>query len=378
MIDNHTLGDEKMKKVLSVLLCIAFFVVLAIILINAKDETLNPEILPLLTKESKPTNNNAYYMLLGFPAPAKQDPEHYGRQQVDAYEAGEEIQTMNGPWVQDGNNILCKGPETDCFQSYIAKKQEVSRVISDNRAWLQRYRELIRYTDYQRIVKPSLTGPMIQVAALRDSHRLLQAQIVLDPVIMRDLLSQDIAFWRMILGKETDLVTKMLAVSMTKSSYSLLQYILTKHPELQPAFVDELTPLSEAEKSAVNFLWDEFVSLANHLLKTGYYPGQNMSGVFDKIVYSRAGMYFYKKNATVNQVYRIHRRVLAAIPQGIPAIEQVYVEETEGMLKRWNMLYNPHGKVLISIALANPATAECLQRIDSLDQQITKIAAQMR
>ena len=364
-----------MKKILSVLLCIVIFVVLVIVLINIKDETLNPEILPLLTWESKPTDNNAYYMLLGFAAPAKQDPKAYAQQQIETYEAGEEIQQVENPSVQDDNNILCKMSEEDCLTNYTTKKLEISQVITDNRVWLQRYRELIKHKDYHGVVKPSLTVPMFQVAALRDSHRILQAQIAMDPVAMRDVLSQDIAFWRMVLGKKTDLITKMLAVSMSKSSYSLLQYILTEYPELRPAFKYELKPLSEAEKSAAYCLEYEFIGLANLLLELNYEPGQSIfdgSDILDKIATSRVGMYFYKKNATVNQEYNIHLRFLGAIQQGAPAIEQVYVEETEGILKRWNVLYNPQGKMLISLAHLNPA--EYIQKIYSLDQQIQGIA----
>lgn len=363
-----------MKKILSVLLGIVIFVVLAIVLINVKDETLNPKILPLLTWESKQTDNNAYYMLLGFSAPPNQDPKGFAQQQIETYEAGEEVQELDRPRVQDDNNVLCKKSEKDCFHGYTTKKQDVSQVLSHNRVWLQRYQELIKYKDYRQVIKPSLTAPMLQVAALRNSHKLLQAQIALDPVNMRDLLSRDITFWRMILGKEMGLITKMLAVSMTKSSYSLLQYILTEHPELRPAFKYELAPLSEAEKSAVRCLEYEFIGLANLLLELNYEPDQSIfdgSNILDKIVRSRVGMYFYKKNATVNQEYNIHLSFLNAIPQGVPAIEQVYVEEAEGILKRWNVLYNPQGKVLISVARINPA--EYIQKIDSLDQQIKEI-----
>ncbi len=128
-----------MKKILFILLCTAIFIVLAAIWINAKDEQLNPDILPLLTWERKPTDNNSYYMLLGFSALENRDPETYAREQIKRYEAGEEVQQENSPTVQDDNDILCEMSEDKCFVSYLEKAQELFQVITENQVWLQRY-----------------------------------------------------------------------------------------------------------------------------------------------------------------------------------------------------------------------------------------------
>lgn len=359
-----------MKKFLFLILSVLTFGTCSLLLVNASDETLNPAILPLLTWDTQPIDNNAYPLLLGFSAAANQAPLEFAQQRLQAYSAQATDPQDYRSTVRDNEHLLCNGADKpQCFENYLTQQDQINQLLTENTLWLHRYRRLIQYTHYRNTLKPTLSSPIPAFSAVLQSQKLLLAQIALNPIDMAPVLHQDITFWRNILRQKTHLITKMVAVNATASGYRLLHHLLRQQPEQLSLFHSILLPLNTAEKSLSASLNSEFQLMANGLLALKkQLSNAGPSNGFDALIQSPVGLYFYQKNATVNQLYQYHVRIQAAAEKDHAALEQAYHTlsiELKNVLNQWSILYNPVGKILISIATPNMSKSR--QKIDALD-----------
>lgn len=364
-----------MKKFFLILCGLLVAAVLTIVLVNGKDEPLNPAIPPLLSWQVTLVDHNGYPFLLGFSAPSDQDPLVLGEKRIEAFRSGKKdplYEQAANPVVKDPDALLCRMTEEGCYQQYQTETAAIEQLAVDNLSWLERYEKLIQFPHYQEILEPRLTTPLISYGGLSKTHQLFLAGIALDPVDRAGQLRQDIRFWRMVLAQPSGLISKMVAANSAKSAYALLHLILQDHPQLHSAFLQELQPLSDDERSLVHCLNQEFAIMAKLFLDLKYDEDAISGSGFDRILNSRIGMYFYQRQATVNRYYRYHLKLLNAVKESQAAMQELGRKETADLLDTWKMAYNPVGRTLLSIAI--PQISSSLRQIEELDDQIKATA----
>lgn len=364
-----------MKRYIIILTFLLLTPIIVFVVINGRDESFEPKVEALLSMPIRDVADNVYPYLLGFGCGPEQDPQASGWEIIQIHEGGEKKEETDKFTVKDVGNVLCNVTKADCLSGYRDYPQTVYRILADNQLWLQRYRQLIHHKHYACLVSFSLEGPFPPFGVVRDAQRLLQAQIVLDPLMMTDGLEEEIEFWRMVLSQPTDLITKMLAVESLKSTYSFLGQILEKHPELQSRFKKQFRPLDKDEKSLTPSLEYEFVAMANIILALEYAPDtENVDGLpffLGNKLLRKVSFSFYKKNATVNQYYHYFNKLERAIPQGAAAMKAVYQEEVEESTKKLAYVYNPIGKIILNIGITPMHSYQ--KRIEDLDSLITEL-----
>ena len=370
-----------MKKIILILTCLLFIPAIVFFAMNSRDEPLDPKAKALLNLQIQDVDDNAYPFLLGFACAPEQNPQTWGKERIRLSEVGEESTLTGNFTVEDSNNELCNFTEANCLKKYLDAPQTIQRVLKDNQLWLLRYRQLIAHKHYAYISSFSFNSPLPSFRVIRDAQKLLQADIVLDPLLVTDGLDEDIEFWRMILSQPTDLITKIVAVATLRSSYSFLNQLLEQYPELRPRFKQQLRSLNNDEKSLAHSMDLEFIIMAKIILNLQYEKDiENVCNIenvlqppffFDSKWLRRMSFSFYKKNATINQCYHYIDKQQNATLQGSAAMETVYQEEVEKSTKIFFYAYNPIGKILLSIGIAPMHSYQ--KRIEDLDSLITEL-----
>jgi len=366
------------KWLLLLLLCAAG----ALLLINAIDEPLAPEVTalvqdqgPLLTRQQ-----NMYYSTVSFNA-AAQDMEEAGWDRVQAInaslragktilEADKETEQPRRTFVGDKTHLpgfgKASGELSDSLEFVRQHGAEADQFLADNRVLLERYAALQRYPHFAVTVPANtfLVGePQWEYIYL--ARRLWKLELAgllaggrVDEAI--DSLQRDTYFWRRVLAERRQtLLGKGIVTFYVADDFHLASqfaHSYTLNTAQLAALHESDAPLTADERSMAGAFEDEFLqereelsliddpAATMKLLGKDYSPSAGER--FSTFLQSR----FYLRNATLNFAYRKLRQGIEAESHacyGFKEEEPVYPLPMKLSLE---MLRNPVGQTFANIS----------------------------
>ncbi len=369
--------------------------------INLIDQRIDPAAVAALDfprRASVADGDNAYYALYGFRAAPDADPHAAGIAFVasansrkhhvsgtEAARAPEELKFVGS------TEKLCKQRKEDCLRQYRTKRRDIRQLAESNSVLLDRYRALYRYPVFQETLDKRLLGTALP-SFPGDEHRLVLALIglaALDGQVESALraLAADTVFWRRVLERADTLITKMIATSFLDQNFALLAEIAQRYqhrPAVLSSAKNMVAPMTAAERSCT----DAF--RAEYAWQAGLFDAWS-EGRFDNIGLDEdpnpAGRMLIrlmlKPNATINLLlsrYQTTVRIAEAPAHELVEMSDMLSREEERAadIIRWDMVYNPIGKVMAAISAPSlHAYARYAARVHNLDGRIQLVALQL-
>jgi len=404
-----------MKIIKKILLWSAlFFAVLLLLLfiVNAFDEDLSPEISTLATVPGAAVaqQENGYFNFYGFAAPAGQDAHQRGVELVREYEqttAGDQKRTIASGedrnrednsigFVGDRSKLCGRSSTSDqCLAFYARHGGDTSRLLADNMLLLERYDRLIRYRHFQLTVKPYPTIPIPSFDLVRTAHQLWLAKISRlleqgERAAVLAALQQEASFSRRMAEESSSMIDKLIAFMILSDDLRALSGIISMHnlmPAEKVAAEAILRPLTEPEMSFGRVFRYEFEMNRNFL--TSAVKGGHLYALFESestyeaaSFLSKAKWFFIRPllnvNATLNLLHRRYVNTLefdALSAKVFAARMKAGNVNRNGTALRWNMIYNPAGKVYD--AVLTPDYSEYTGRGHKLDGLMLLVSLQL-
>ena len=351
---------------------------LAALLVNARDETLIPEVRTLLTAAPNPYSDedNIYVALQGFDAPPAESVIAAGEARIEQYNRNVDVALRDaralspeGLLAEDPHRLAFKGDisfirplESSVWNEAPQHEQQIEALLQDNHELLERYLALILLRGYYETARPSVLMP--SPVAPNEVRRLFLAQLALQMRAPNPLQRQiglaalevDIRAWRRVLTGEGTLLWKMLAIAFLQSDYLLLaDLIADPGADLAPReqYAESLVPLFDAGDFDLGRAFAaEFRVQVATLRSPDTESRRGAQGWLERAG-SRMSDHFLKLNATENLLATETLRWMAAAadpPRFYAATRSsaAWPIEPRG---RWllPLSYNPLGKVLTRV-----------------------------
>jgi len=169
--------------------------------------------------------------------------------------------------INDFNTACRTEVEAACITAF-QSSDDVFRQWQASESWLlPRYRELIHYRGWREPVPFHLTAPLPPFGLVVDSQMLmfLDARVLAergDYSGVRDLLEEDLAFWRRVLESSDTLISKMVATNSIKRHFELGNLVLRQIPPEHALSVMPAgwgIPISDSERSMRRCLVGEWL-----------------------------------------------------------------------------------------------------------------------
>ncbi len=370
--------------------------------INLIDQRIDPAAVAALDfsrQASVADGDNAYYALYGFRAAPDADPHAAGSVFVasansrtnrvsgtEAARAPEELKFIGS------TEKLCKQRKEECLRQYRTKRRDIRQLAESNSVLLDRYRALYRYPAFQETLDKRLLGTSLPPYP-GDEHRLVLALIglaALDGEVESALraLAADTAFWRRVLGRADTLITKMIATSFLDQNFTLLGEIAQRYrhePGSLSAAKTMIAPLTATERSCAEAFRAEYAWQANLFVVMSEGRFDDI-GLLDENPNPAGRMLMrlmLKPNATINLLlprYETTVRIAQAPADKLIEMSDLLAREEEQAtdIIRWDMVYNPIGKVMAAISAPSTYTyARYAGRVHNLDGRTRLVALQL-
>lgn len=372
-------------------------VILLLLLVNAFDQDIKPEVLTFVdfSSEVVPPEQNAYPAILGHFAPVNEDPHRKGMEILAVHN-----EIAGKPWVYDptgidirdkvlgANKLVFQGKATDlcernaerCLPAYAAKAREIEDLLRNNRTLARRYYALYEYPHFRETAKDSVNILIFSDDA--NMNALLRAEIGLKAVRGQShealqMLARDLKFQRMRLRESRTLIAKMMAVAAVRRELSLLSEIMSaKRFNVAEAKLTEqmLKPLDRSELDMHRIFRAEFAVVKVTLESIPL--DADAETAFDYVA-----RVFFKRNATINLMYERHR-TLAMLSQlsaddFVNRLKSSEVDEEQNA--RWlhrRLVYNPVGGTLFGINTVGLYTGY-IGRVHNLDALMRLVRLQL-
>jgi hypothetical protein len=387
-------------RVIKWLLIVVLVLVGALFAINAVDESLKPEAAAALRwpDPAVKDGDNGYFALVGLSAPSGQDAADWGRRWVEAMNrasSGDEIKAAEkslaaAPFKLVGAATpLCDfRADQPCAPQAVKNAGAIAQLTADNAELLGRYAALGRFPQVADTYRPqSISHPIIGVMPYGYAQRLLLSQRLAEldkeggaPALAS--IAADIDLQRKVLAGAGSLILKMAANAALARDYQALAEVLRRHSELAAAEAATLqrilAPLNSQELALTPALMAEFRGMAAVLddpaiadpatyqlvqtlgaaapAITAPAPPILKAAVLDAVLaplLKGTVAVLLQKNATRNFQFEVIGAYAAL--DSLPA--SGYAEAERALRARqdegpnWTWLYNPIGKLLMSIAL---------------------------
>jgi hypothetical protein len=377
------------------LLALALLLFAAAFIINAHDEQLSPQARALLTPPPNPYKpaGNIFLALLGADAPPGESIIAAGLTKVSSYNQRVDALMRNpGLAAQEAFLLPPENPQRlafkgDCgfvkplqeslWQTIPPHREQVEKLLADNRELYQRYLALHEMHGYYETARPSWLVPSMPWPVCE--RKVFLAEYVLR-ARSRDLtqrhqalgdLQDDVRLWRRVFAGEGALVSKMLSVAYLQQDYLLLA----------DTIADPQVPIPVREQDADSVVprfdlrdWDLGRAFAAELRVSSSVVKQTHE--LSRSAWAADGE---PRGAVRRELARLYNRV------GGPEPAAAVVSLPTG-LSAWTLLltYNSGGKVLATIGDASYAEhppgvwdAAAVQRLVRLGYEIRrqKIAA---
>ena len=378
-------------------------VLLLVGLVNLRDEELTPEAQALaeFQRPPLPEGQNAYLALVGFDAPMGVDPIAAGIQVVTEHEVSSVTDPLGakrverianaGAWpVRDGHlkfvgdtSTMCDPISKPCLQPSPTDAKQLRAMAEANKQLIARYLDLQHMTGYANTSVPDPLQPMPS-GGWRQTRNLLLTQASLDGLSGKEdqalaFLAADLAFWRRVLGTDSQMIDEMIAVRVLASDLALLsELIATPSFDVREHMAQlrrMLAPLTPAERNAGRMFKREFASWARLIVVN--HEGATRSEDNDW-ANRYASRLLWKKSASLNDAARFFT-LLQTLGSHPPADFSRLRRELEIASKMsgpgiaWT--YNPIGKMLVRIGV--PAYPDFVARVFDLAAYVQLVRAQL-
>ncbi len=260
--------------------------------------------------------DNLYYWLLGFDAPAGSDPVARGQAVHAALMTANSVSRTWGEFeyidppsasplvTTDGRlRALCNVSRPDCFLELRRQAVDVMDIAERHEDLLDRYRGLYTVADMQTLSPVHVVGSMKTIPIdVSHIHRLHLARIAVhpDPAEAATALAQDIVFARRVLGLADEMILKAMAMHWLGSDLQLYAQLLDidAYPldALHPVST-QLAPLTPSEWDMTGVLKREFRTTARSLIGLVPEPQPLAAGVE---IPGSLFRFNFKPNATIN------------------------------------------------------------------------------
>jgi hypothetical protein len=268
-------------------LLLALVVVGAIwLLINARDESLNPRVRAVLDAKHDyiSADNNLFFAILAFDSQADGDIGQQGRELYASYLAALHANpqvafdfksgaTFTRESFVGNKDVLCarSGRVEDCIERVIAHPEEFQKLVTENHLLLNRYQAVSTYTRLENPIDLTFATPVAPWAPFMLGKRLFLTNVALDIRLGRidagiERLRSDLAFTRQILAEpDIILIDKFILAASERASLGFISDLLRTRT-LSDAQYAELnaivTPLTASERSLAIAFSREFTAFA--------------------------------------------------------------------------------------------------------------------
>lgn len=377
---------------------VALAVVLS--LINLHDRKLDPRAADAMLQAPTTLADaaNAMFAMYGPGIPDGEDPQTFGRRDVEAnnqrmhaidegkpYDQSElkamDQQNQSVPWVGETKDLCGKDGKdrVDWLHDYVAHRSAIQKLARDNKLRLARYRALYAYPGYadrmlNRVASayPDMQGP---------EHETVLGQLAIqaadgNPDAAAQDLATDTQFWRRVLAGAGTIITKSVAANHLASNYALASEIAARYKS-RPNLAARLAPMTAAVtpeekdwKAAINGEFQRQAYLYGQVVKAPvHWTIRGWRDTFGGL----AGKVLLKPNDSINRSFRYLDSLQAL--NTVPAYS--LIDKTKSLRRdfvktvaivRLDLVYNPFGKILLGMGTASPETiARYIARTHNLD-----------
>lgn len=366
---------------------------IALLLINWRDQPPSEAALRLEREyRNRPAvadADNAYVYAMGSEVAPDADPREAGLRRIewvrtlppealypvkgDPVTLYDTYRSSRSPRVQKISEA-CRTKFVDCSEALEGSDDELRTWIESEQWLLERYSILLRHPGWRESVPFDGRVALPNYATLLEGQKLLLAKAYLlagqgDAIALRELLGNDVRFWRRVLASSDILVTKMIAVSALSRTFGMGNLALRRLPAgLQlAAMPGEWTiPLSDGERSMHRCLTGEWVAAGLMLDRSmpptgmawfGDGDPQSEIGFFDAAV-NRAFRPMFRPQDMKNRQAEMFLRMSAALDVPIERFSDGLDQARQNSGVSTNPianLYNPIGRILLWISAGSYA-----------------------
>ena len=362
---------------------------LTLLLINWRDEPPSEAALQLAAaNRDRPAvsdADNAYVHVMGFIVAPNADPHEAGARRIDWLRrlhdqrqlpvgddplAGDESYKSTRPAAAQNLSDTCRLASRECAVALEAGTDVMREWVSSEKWLLERYLVLVRHPGWLETAPFDSRAPLPPYGLVFDGQKLLLAKAYLlanqgDAAGVRDLLADDVRFWRHVLASSDILITKMIAVSALNRSFGIGNLVLRQLPaetELQGMPQEWTTPLTDTERSLLRCFTGEWIfgdDLLQEIVASGSWrrlaDSEGDANVADKVV-GRALMPLFQPQDTSNRRADMFVRATQAmnvpfeqLPKGLEQARVIF-ENPNGRSSPLTRLYNPVGDLVLWVS----------------------------
>ncbi|MEM7432945.1 MAG: hypothetical protein AAF351_13565 [Pseudomonadota bacterium] len=356
-----------------------------LLIANLKDAEPGPAVAEMqrILNEGTPlhSENNAYFMILGFAAAPEVDPialgveRHAFLESTDACfdgDYGEHFDLFDDYNYRSGRSDAvktfvngCRVSGDGCFDHLATDSTVVDDWLASDDWLIERYVRMTRMTEYREWVHTDLSLPLPSYSPILEAQRAMlfdawQIARAGDAELVNAALDQDLRFWRMVLKNSDMLITKMIAVAAVRQHLKYGNRILRELPPdvAMEGIPPSWTPFTDEERSMRRAYAGEtkyFEYMARNELtpgcdEYGYWPGLFESQSWDQFAWAVIGP-FWQTQDTINRRSQMMLDVAAILDvsysQMAVAMEAAD-QRTDATFAPYSSLFNFTGNQLMS------------------------------
>jgi hypothetical protein len=375
-------------KIVIGLIAVLIVIVAVLFIVNSFDVPLSDQAKALLTPPPNPYSpeENIYLAMAGMEGPGERPIVELGQERIDAYNKKLDSVLLNpdtffsldNPWGASRlklNGKLEPGSprSTSIWAGTKTHRPEIADLLVANQQLYQRYLSLHHFRGYYETARPSYLAPLVfstpQIRTVFLGNVADRIQTGTPPQQREALaeLQRDLQLWRMVLKGDGTLISKMLSVAFIHQDLLLLADLITdpsfNSTPLEDALDPMLLPFDTKDFAIGNTFAAEFrgteplykiITAANQL------PDATASSSWHTRIWKAIQVHYFKLNDTENRSAELAARYIAldnSKPAEFERNWQSYRKwlEKDGPQLALNYLYNPIGKILASLSVANVA-----------------------
>jgi hypothetical protein len=235
---------------------------------------------------------------------------------------------------------------------------QLPELIAQHQLLLKFYQQIRSYSHWY---EPPITDVLQEIPpyqVLRNAQQLLLFQAWLaaheqDVIRARQLLQQDLAFWRTVLPNNNSLLSKMLTVAAVKKHFAFAELIQQQlEPSLQAAVIPAIwsQPFTDNELDMQQAFSGEWVFVSTQMQQSMQQPSDKNMPVLEKL-----GLMLFRPLVLLQATNNENAERLLRIANGGVVPEQPW----------FSWLYNPVGKILNSTG--SEAYSEYARQVSELE-----------
>ena len=378
------------KRLVLIVFGLAIVALAFALVVNLRDEPLVGEAAELMKAPaaSVPKEQNAFYYVVGFEAPLKEDPHKAGLAWLDALDTTQQKLLSGGaeaPWPPQPRGLAkieayCIPEKASCIR-WLKDTTEGRPALADHAPIVARYRRVLAYPAYAEATDPRLYSyPLPRYVAFGTAQRFLLLDIAqrlergeIDEALAA--LRDEIAFDRRMLAGSRTLLHKMIAAAeLQRAAVFASDVLATYRKEIGPraaTLAQALKPLTADERALAPALRTDFVVAA-----TSLEPRRLRAEDLGLRVDTRLVRPFYQHRATVNMIYRLTQAWSAVdnVPASELGVAMIRAKEAEPQFSARGAIYNPVGKALFFNNL--PQLTASFERVHDTDALVRLVGLQ--